>query len=348
MKNGNPLRRIGTTLLLIGSVGLVLGIAQIGHSHGTGEGEVPLWQWEPEQFQQHVATVRSGKDLTPESWPDGTKVAVSLSFDFDTEPVWMGFQGQQSPSYMSRGEYGARSGMPRIFNLLDKHDIPATFFIPAISMVLHPHIIEEIKKHADYEIGFHSYVHENPLTLSEAEERAVYEKAMKIFVERVGKRPSGFRSAAWDLTPATIQIVKEMGFLYESSMMADDRPYSLLANGEETGLIELPVEWILDDWPLFQISWPSQHVSIRNADDVYSIWKDEFDGAYEEGSMYILTMHPQVIGHRYRMKMLDKLVTYMKSKPGVWFATHEQIALYVKEQAGLGDDDTSAAKPAED
>lgn len=348
MKNGNPLRRIGTALLLIGSVGLALGSAQIAHSHGTGEDEVPLWQWEPEQFQQHVATVRSGKDLTPESWPDGTKVAVSLSFDFDTEPVWMGFQGQQSPSYMSRGEYGARSGMPRIFNLLDKHDIPATFFIPAISMVLHPHIIEEIKKHADYEIGFHSYVHENPLTLSEAEERAVYEKAMKIFVERVGKRPAGFRSAAWDLTPATIQIVKEMGFLYESSMMADDRPYSLLANGEETGLIELPVEWILDDWPLFQISWPSQHVSIRNADDVYSIWKDEFDGAYEEGSMYILTMHPQVIGHRYRMKMLDKLVTYMKSKPGVWFATHEQIALYVKEQAGLGDDDTSAAKPAED
>ena len=72
---------------------------------------------------------------------------------------------------------------------------------------------------------------------------------------------------------------------------------------------------------------------MRNADDVYSIWKEEFDGAYEEGTAYILTMHPQVIGHRYRMQMLDRLITYMKSKPGVWFATHEEIARYVKAEA---------------
>ena len=96
----------------------------------------------------------------------------------------------------------------------------------------------------------------------------------------------------------------------------------------------IDVEWILDDWPLFQISWPSKHVALRNAEDVYSIWKDEFDVAYDEGGMYILTMHPQVIGHRYRIAMLDKLITHMKSKPGVWFATHEEIAFYVKEQAG--------------
>ena len=316
--------------LLMGSLPNIVTIAE-GHS-GAGE-EMPLWKWEPKQFEEHVATVRAGKDLTPESWPDGKRVAVSLSFDVDTEPVWMGFQGQRSPSYMSRGEYGARAAMPRILKLLEEHAIPASFFIPAISMILHPEVVERIKANSNYEIGFHSYVHENPLNLTEEEERAVYQKAMKIFVEKVGKRPSGFRSAAWDLTPATIRIVQDMGFLYESSMMADDRPYSLLANGEETGLIELPVEWILDDWPLFQISWPSKHVSIRNADDVFSIWKEEFDGAHEEGTLYLLTMHPQVIGHRYRMKMLDRLIRYMKAKEGVWFATHEQIAEYVKSQA---------------
>jgi peptidoglycan-N-acetylglucosamine deacetylase len=157
---------------------------------------------------------------------------------------------------------------------------------------------------------------------------------MKIFEKHVGKRPVGFRSAAWDLTESTIEIVKEMGFLYESSMMADDKPYALISHGVDTGLVELPVEWILDDWPLFQISWPSGHVALRNAEDVYSIWKDEFDGAYNEGSLYILTMHPQVIGHRYRIAMLDKLITYMKTKPGVWFATHEEIARHVKAVSG--------------
>ncbi len=299
---------------------------------GTPQSE-PIWTWTPEQIIKHVNIVRAGRDLTPAKWPDGARVAVSLSFDFDTEPVWIGFQEQSSPSYMSRGEYGARAGMPRVLKLLARHDLPATFFIPAMSMELHPEVIKELIKHPRYEIGFHSYVHENPLRLTEPEERQVYARAMDIFLKHVGHRPTGFRSAAWDLTESTIKIVKEMGFTYESSMMADDRPYQLMTNGEDTGLVELPVEWILDDWPVFQVSWPSKHVALRNAEDVYSIWRDEFDGAYEEGTLYILALHPQVIGHRYRMAMLERLVSYMKSKPGVWFATHDEIARYVREQA---------------
>ena len=74
-------------------------------------------------------------------------------------------------------------------------------------------------------------------------------------------------------------------------------------------------------------------MSLRNADDVFSIWSQEFDGAYAEGTTFILVMHPQVIGHRYRMRMLERLIEHMKKKPGVWFATHEQIAKYVQEQA---------------
>ncbi|MCP5198961.1 MAG: polysaccharide deacetylase [Gammaproteobacteria bacterium] len=292
-----------------------------------------IWTWAPEQIVDKVDEVRAGRDLTPKVWPDGARVAVSISFDFDTEPVWIGFQEQSSPSYMSRGEYGARVGIPRILKLLDKHAIPATFFVPAMTMELHPEATRLLRDHPRVEIGFHSYVHENPMRLTSVEERQVYARAMAIFEKHIGRKPVGFRSAAWDLTESTVSIVKEMGFLYESSMMADDRPYELKVNGKDTGLVELPVEWILDDWPLFQISWPAKHVAARNAEDVYSIWKDEFDVAYEEGTMYILTTHPQVIGHRYRAAMLDRLIAYMKSKPGVWFATHEEIARYVQAQA---------------
>ena len=322
--------------LAIGVAALMLVVAWPAGAHEE-EGmphEKPIWQWTPEQIIKHVSTVRAGRDLNPKSWPNGAKVAVSISFDIDTEPVWIGFQEQSSPSYMSRGEYGARSGLPRVMKLLKKHDIPATFFIPAMTMELHPEVVPQLKDNPRYEIGFHSYVHENPMQLTADQEREVYARAMAIFEKHVGRRPVGFRSAAWDLTASTIALVKEMGFLYDSSMMADDRPYQLMADGKDTGLVELPVEWILDDWPLFQISWPSKHVAIRNAEDVYSIWKEEFDGAYEEGTIYILTTHPQVIGHRYRMAMMDRLITYMKSKPGVWFATHEEIVRYVKEQAG--------------
>jgi peptidoglycan/xylan/chitin deacetylase (PgdA/CDA1 family) len=325
-------RRCGArlALALIMTVAAASGFAH--EEEGTPH-DRPIWQWSPDEIKQLVNRVRAGKDLTPKSWPDGARVAVSLSFDIDTEPVWIGFQEQSSPSYMSRGEYGVRAGLPRVLKLLEKHDLPATFFIPAMTLELHPEVAPLLKDKPRYEIGFHSYVHENPMQLSADEERRIYAQAMEIVVKHFGRKPVGFRSAAWDLTDSTIGLVKEMGFLYDSSMMADDRPYVLMANGEDTGLIELPVEWILDDWPLFQISWPSKHVSIRNGEDVYSIWKDEFDGAYEEGTIFILTTHPQVIGHRYRMAMLDRLITYMKSKPGVWFATHEEIVRYAQEQA---------------
>ena len=327
---------IGTTLA---SATLALAPAP-----STAAEDKPLWQWTPEEIKATVSQVRAGADLTPASWPDGGRVAVGLSFDVDTEPVWLGFLGQSSPSYMSRGEYGARAGMRRVMELLQKHDLPATFFIPAVTMLLHPDVVEAVQRDPRHEIGFHSFVHENPLSLSAEEERAVYDEAMRVHLDVVGAKPVGFRSAAWDLTPATVDLVVEMGFLYDSSLMADDRPYELMSQGKATGLIELPVEWILDDWPFFQISWPTGHVGLRDTADVYSIWKDEFDGAYDEGTLYILTMHPQVIGHRHRMQMLDRLITYMKSRPGVWFATHEAIARHVQEQAGGAESTTDAAR----
>jgi peptidoglycan/xylan/chitin deacetylase (PgdA/CDA1 family) len=292
---------------------------------------LPRWQQSPEQIESAVNEVRAGADLTPPSWPHRARVAVGLSFDVDTELVWLEDGATQSPSTMSRGEYGARTGLPRVLALLEKHDIPATFFIPSMSMELHPEMVRMIQADPRHEFGFHSYAHENPLALNAADERAAYEKGLELFFTHVGSRPQGFRSAAWDLTPATIDIVKALGFAYDSSMMADDRPYLLVSGGRESGLVELPVEWILDDWPYFQLDWADGQNSMRNAGDVYSIWRDEFDVAYEEGTMIILTMHPQVIGHRYRIRMLGRLIEHMKNRPDVWFATHAQIAAFVSQ-----------------
>ena len=296
--------------------------------------ETARWQKSPDEIRCAVTGIRAGRDLTPASWPGGARVAVALSFDVDTELVGLEDVDAESPSTMSRGEYGARAGLPRVLALLAKHDVPATFFLPAMSMELHPGIVPMIRADDRHEIGFHSYAHENPLELTAAEERAAYEKGLEIFERHVGERPRGFRSAAWDMTPATVDIIRSLGFVYDSSLMADDRPYELIADGARTGLVELPVEWILDDWPYFQLDWSYGQVSLRNADDVFSIWRDEFDGAYEDGSLFLLTMHPQVIGHRYRMRMLGRLIEYIQSKPGVWFATHADIADYVVPAAG--------------
>ena len=108
--------------------------------------------------------------------------------------------------------------------------------------------------------------------------------------------------------------------------MGDDRPYEIVAEGKPTGIVELPVEWILDDFASCSYDRPNYAYFRMSDSAVYDVYKAEFDKAYEEGTMFLLTMHPQITGHRSRIVVLERLVAYMKSRPGVWFATHEQIA----------------------
>jgi peptidoglycan-N-acetylglucosamine deacetylase len=287
------------------------------------------WTQTEQQIRETVGRVRAGRDLSPKAWPGGARVAVGLSFDLDNETGSLR-DGRDSPSLLSQGEYGSRAGLPRVLALLDKHSIPASFFVPAVSAILYPDSMKAIVKPGKHEVGLHGWIHERNSQLDEATERDLLRKAFDTLTSASGKTPAGMRTPSWDYSPYTIAIAQELGLLYDSSLMADDRPYEVLFRGKPTGIVELPVEWILDDYPYF---WMDRFSTIRptmTPDEVFSIWKGEFDLAWEERGLFILTMHPHVIGHRGRIAMLDRLVTYMKSKPGVWFATHEQIARHVK------------------
>jgi peptidoglycan/xylan/chitin deacetylase (PgdA/CDA1 family) len=152
-----------------------------------------------------------------------------------------------------------------------------------------------------------------------------------MLTELTGETPVGYRAPSWNFSAATPQIIKDMNFLYESSMMADDRPYELVINGQASGIVELPVEWILDDAPLLN---PKGN-SYANPRQLLEVLKDEFDMAYQEGTMFLMTMHPHISGHRSRIVALEELIKYMKSKEGVWFATHKEAAEYVKKEVGF-------------
>jgi peptidoglycan/xylan/chitin deacetylase (PgdA/CDA1 family) len=295
----------------------------------------PPWTQTEAQIREVVGRVRAGRDLTPKSWPNGSRVAVGLSFDLDNETGSLR-DGLTSPALLSQGEYGSRAGLPRVLALLDRHQIAASFFVPAVSAMLHQDSMKAIVQQGHHEIGLHGWIHERNSQLDLATERELLTRAAKALETSAGRRPVGMRTPSWDYSPHTIQIAKELGLVYDSSLMADDRPYEVLAAGQPTGIVELPVEWILDDFPYFWMDRSSTVRPTMTPDEVFSIWKAEFDVAYEERGMFILTMHPHVIGHRARIAMLDRLVAYMKSKPDVWFATHEQIARHVKEQARDG------------
>jgi len=291
----------------------------------------PPWDWTEAEVRAAVDQVRAGRDLNPSEWPGGAKVAVLISFDVDNETVQGLRDGTVSVGPLSQGEYGHRVALPRVLRLLQQKNVPATFFFPAWSLKLAPEQAEMIQSAQMHEIAVHGWIHERNSELDEATERRLLEDAVETVTDITGRRPVGYRAPSWNFSPNTLSIVRDLGFLYESSLMADDRPYELLQNGEPTGVVELPVEWILDDAPLYN----PRGNSYSPPRDVMQVWIDEFDKAWEEGTMFLLTMHPHISGHRSRIVALEGLLDHMKAKGGVWFATHEAAALYVKEQAGM-------------
>jgi peptidoglycan/xylan/chitin deacetylase (PgdA/CDA1 family) len=300
-----------------------------GARRGTGAAPLP-WQWPEETWRGIVGKVRAGRSLRPARWKGGARVAVALSFDSDHESGTLR-EGETSPGKLSQGQYGARQGVPRILALLERHGIPATFFVPAVIATLYPDEQRRVVG-AGHEIGIHGWIHERNSALPAAAERDLQKRAADVLERIAGARPVGIRTPSWDFSPHTLAISREMGLLYDSSLMADDDPYELLEDGQPTGMVELPVEWIRDDAIYFNMDRFSGLRPYTPPSAVLEIFRAEFDGAYAERGLFLLTMHPHIIGHRSRLALLERLIEHIRGHAGVWFATHADIAHYVKNQ----------------
>jgi peptidoglycan-N-acetylglucosamine deacetylase len=285
----------------------------------------PGARWTEQQLRDAVAPSRTGRKLTPRAWPNNARVAVCLSFDVDNESYLLA-AGQTSPTTLSAADFGAQSGLPRILSILDKHQVPASFFIPAVSALLHPEMIPAIMKSGRNEIGVHGWIHESPPAINNAaEEERLLNQAIDYLTKATGKRPVGYRAPGWAFSQYTLGLIRKSGFLYDSSLQAMDEPYEIVSNGESTGMVELAIDWTLTETPYL-----GRGGTMPSPELLYGLYKDEFDGAYNDRTMFVLTLHPHVSGHRAPARHLDEFITYMQSKPGVWFATCEQVARYVR------------------
>ena len=294
--------------------------------------EIQPWQWPETTWRPIVEKVRAGRSLKPSTWPGGARCAVALSFDSDHDTIPLR-DGDTSPGRMSQGQYGNRAGVPRILRLLAAHDIKASFFVPAVTALLYPDEQRAVVA-AGHEIGIHGWIHERNSVLPAAVERDLQLRAGETLEKVTGVRPVGIRTPSWDFSPQTLAISREMGLLYDSSLMADDEPYELVEDGEPTGMVELPVEWIKDDAPYFNMVRFGAIRPYTPPSGVLEIFKSEFDGAYEDRGLFLLTMHPHITGHRSRMRVLERLIAHIKGHPGIWFATHAEVASWCLEHGG--------------
>jgi peptidoglycan-N-acetylglucosamine deacetylase len=286
------------------------------------------WEWPDEHWRKAVACVRAGRRLAPQTWPGGARCAVALSFDCDHETFELG-AGGTAVGRLAWGEFGRRVGVPRILSLLDRHSVSASFFLPAVVTLIDP---DEARRIVDggHEVGIHGWIHENTSLLDRETERDLMLRSRDQLAQATGTVPVGHRAAQWDLSRHTIGLVKELGLLYDSSMMADEECYELLVDGEPSGVVEIPVEWLRDDAVYFLFSRNPATRPYIAPREVLEIFTREFDEAYEAGGIFQLVLHPFVIGYRSRIWILDELIRHIRAKPGVWFGTHAAVAQWVK------------------
>jgi len=293
--------------------------------------EQPPWQWPEERWRGIVGRVRAGRSLRPKGWPGGARCAAALSFDSDHETNELR-EGGESIGRLSQGQYGNRQGVPRILEILKKQDVKASFFVPAVTALLYPDEQRRVVAEG-HEVGIHGWIHERNSELPYTNERDLQFRSADVLEKVTGMRPVGIRTPSWDFSPHTLAITKEMGLLYDSSLMADVDCYELEMDGAPTGVVELPVEWIRDDAVYFNMVRFAGLRPYTPPQAVFDIFKREFDAAYREGGLFQLTMHPHISGYRSRIWILDELIRYMRSNAGVWFATHAEIAGFAKANA---------------
>jgi peptidoglycan/xylan/chitin deacetylase (PgdA/CDA1 family) len=265
---------------------------------------------------------------------------VCLTFDFDAVSIWVSTFKQVSASPVSRGEFGPRVGIPRLLELLRRKGVCGTFFVPAHTAVSFPRRVLEIRE-AGHEIASHGYCHESPVQLSRTDELQTLRRSIAKLRGVLGAafQPAGYRSPAWDLSENSIAILEEEGYLYDSSLMAEDfRPYRPRRNdtvddekfteGAPSRMVEMPVAWELDDYPYFHWASKPLNTGLRSTEDVLRAWSDEFDYCHHHvhDGVFTLTNHPEIIGRGPRISMLERLIDHMQSERNVVFSTLSEAA----------------------
>lgn len=265
------------------------------------------------------------------NWPDGHRAAAALTFDLDAESAILAFAPEAAArlGVMTHQSYGPRVGLPRLLRVLQRQDVPATFFVPGYTADRYPDAVRQIHDHG-HEIAHHGYLHENVVGMTPEQERDVLRRGSDSLEAITGARPQGYRAPMWETNHRTPGLLAEHGIQYDSSLMDDDIPYVLTTEHGE--LVEIPINWILDDWGQYAyLPELSGTGIIETPEKVTSLWRAELDAMHAEGLCWALVNHPFLSGRPGRAAALERLIEHMKTLEGLWIARMGEIADAARE-----------------
>ena len=266
----------------------------------------------------------------PVRWPAGYSAAGCLTFDLDAEAAVLtaDISSVNRMSPMSHQSYGPLVAVPRILELLARHEIQATFFVPGFSAHRYPDVVRSIAE-AGHEIAHHSYFHENTVGMDAKPEADMIDLGLQALWDVAGVRPRGYRAPMWEMYYHTPGLLAERGFLYDSSLMDSDHPYLLSVTDapDAATLVEVPVWWGLDDWEQYAFL-PDLIGSgvIESPVKVLEMWTLELEAMHRLGAAFVLCCHPFMSGRPARAEALETLVLRMKALPGLWITTVGAVA----------------------
>jgi peptidoglycan/xylan/chitin deacetylase (PgdA/CDA1 family) len=279
------------------------------------------------------------------------EILCGFGVDVDAVAGWLGsYGGEDSPDDISRGLFAGEVGSPRLLKMFERFGIKTTWFIPGHSIETFPEQMQAVAD-AGHEIGIHGYTHENPIAMTREQEEIILDRCIALVTKLAGKPPTGYVAPWWEFSPVTNELLVERGIKYDHSLMHNDfHPYYVrvgdswtridysqnpetwmkpLLRGTETGLIEIPANWYLDDLPpmMFIKKAPNSHGFV-NPRDIEQIWRDQFDWVYREMdyAVFPITIHPDVSGRPQVLLMLERLYEYIKGHEGVRFVTMNEMA----------------------
>lgn len=272
-------------------------------------------------------------------WPGGARLAVSLSLMFEgggqpisgaggpiPEPIQDGLPDLPTNAFFA---YGPNEGIPRILDLMDKHGIKMSSFMIGQAIEKAPHLAREIVRRG-HEAAAHGRTWQNSYTMAPDEERRFIGDCVTTIERITGTKPLGWNAYWLRNSPRTLDILQDLGFLYHIDEPSRDAPFIVpLAKGD---FVTVPYTFHMNDISSFPFEgW--NPVAYEQA------LKDEFDQLYEEGAtqqrMMVVSMHDRISGHANRVRVLDRFLTYARSKPGVWFARKDEIAKFALQTRGL-------------
>jgi peptidoglycan/xylan/chitin deacetylase (PgdA/CDA1 family) len=263
-------------------------------------------------------------------WPNGTRMAVSLSLMFEAGGQPISGAGGVIPDPIQNGlpdlptnaffQYGVYEGVPRLLDLMDKHQVKLSAFMIGRAVDKAPDLAREIVRRG-HEAAAHGRTWESSYALDAEAERRFIADGVESIVKATGQTPVGWNAYWMRNSPRTLDILQSLGFLYHIDEPSRDEPFIVRLKGGD--FVTVPYTFHMNDI----VSYPFEG---WNAAAYEQALKDEFDQLYEEADqkrrMMVISLHDRISGHANRVRALDRFLAHAKSRAGVWFARKDEIA----------------------